>query len=214
MRPRLQIALDNTSLEDALTTLGGGVGEKMDIIEAGTLLLAAEGKRAISVLRSLYPDKIIVADFKLADAAKVMAPMFLDQGADLVTVIAAADPSTMQIADSEAKKRGKQAQIELYGPWDFDRAKGWRELGLSHIIYHHSRDSDLPWGPADLEKVQGLCDLGFQVTVTGGINSSHVKLFSGMPIFAFIGGRSIRECDNPVEEIDSFYREISCCWKD
>ena len=43
MKPMLQIALDNISWEDALQTLENGVAEGVDIIEAGTLLICAEG---------------------------------------------------------------------------------------------------------------------------------------------------------------------------
>lgn len=213
MKPFVQVALDNTSLEDALRVLSKGVGDAVDIIEVGTLLLAAEGKRAVSVIRSLYPTKTIVADFKMADAAGIMVPMFLDNGADYMTVICAADPSTMRIADQEARKRGKLMQIELYGPWDVDRAKMWRELGLDHIIYHHSRDEGKEWGEKDIELIKELAELEFNVTVTGGLKPEHIKMFVGLPIFAFIGGRSIREAEEPVKEIDKFRDEINKYWE-
>ena len=51
-RPLLQIALDNTSLEDALKSLRGGVDEAIDIIECGTLLLCAEGARVVKIMRT------------------------------------------------------------------------------------------------------------------------------------------------------------------
>ena len=71
MKPMLQIALDNTSLQDALKTLEGGVAQGVDIIEAGTLLICAEGVGVVEKLRRLYPAKPLVADFKIADAGKV-----------------------------------------------------------------------------------------------------------------------------------------------
>ena len=37
--PYLQIALDNESLEDAFHTLRGGLGNEVDIIEVGTMLI-------------------------------------------------------------------------------------------------------------------------------------------------------------------------------
>jgi phosphotriesterase-related protein len=46
-KPLLQIALDNTSLEDAIKSLEGGVDEAIDIIECGTLLICAEGARVV-----------------------------------------------------------------------------------------------------------------------------------------------------------------------
>lgn len=212
MKPLIQVALDNTSLEDALKVLVKGVGDEIDIIEAGTLLLAAEGKRAVSIIRSFYPNKIIVADFKMADAANIMVPMFLDSGADFMTVICAADPATMRIANEKARSRGKNMQIELYGPWDLERAKVWYGLGIDHIIYHHSRDEAKEWGEKDIKSIKSLCEVGFKVTVTGGINPDHIKLFAGLPIYAFIGGRSIRESEDPTKEILRFKAEIDKYW--
>ena len=56
-RPLLQLALDELSLENAYKVLDSGVDEVVDIIECGTLLLAAEGKKAIIKLRERYPDR-------------------------------------------------------------------------------------------------------------------------------------------------------------
>jgi 3-dehydro-L-gulonate-6-phosphate decarboxylase len=49
-KPLLQIALDNTSLEDAIKSLEGGVDEAIDIIECGTLLICAEGARVVKIM--------------------------------------------------------------------------------------------------------------------------------------------------------------------
>ena len=95
-KPLLQIALDNTSLEDALKSLEGGVDEAIDIIECGTLLLCAEGARVVRIMRTLYPEKKLVADFKIADAGNALGGMILDGGPDFATVICAAHPGTMK----------------------------------------------------------------------------------------------------------------------
>ena len=50
--PYLQIALDNSSLEDAFATLKGGLGDEVDIIECGTMLILMEGMRAARILRA------------------------------------------------------------------------------------------------------------------------------------------------------------------
>nr|WP_318034357.1 orotidine 5'-phosphate decarboxylase / HUMPS family protein [Mycoplasmopsis agalactiae] len=42
----------------------------IDIIEVGTILIASEGKKAIKALKEAFPNKIIVADGKIADAGK------------------------------------------------------------------------------------------------------------------------------------------------
>lgn len=212
MKPLLQVALDEVGYEGARQALAGGVGEAIDIIEAGTLFLAAEGCKAVKWVRQRYPNKKIVADLKMADAGAVLAPMMLDAGADYMTIICAADPQTMAIAHREAGARGKEMQIELYGPWTMERARQWREIGLGQIIYHHSRDAGKEWGNDDLTQISALCDLGYKVTVTGGLTTGHIKLFAGLPIFAFIVGRSLRNSENPGEEVHKFKAEIDQYW--
>ena len=59
--PNLQVALDHNRIEDALKD-ALAVGNEVDIIEAGTILLLNEGDKAIKCLRSAFPDKVIIAD--------------------------------------------------------------------------------------------------------------------------------------------------------
>ena len=88
-KPLLQIALDNVSYEDAFRVLGNGLDDVVDIIEVGTLLLLSEGLRAVDILRTIYPHKLLVADFKC------IAPHFgsevLKRNPDFVTVLSCAE---------------------------------------------------------------------------------------------------------------------------
>ncbi len=67
MKPMLQIALDNLTIEDAIAS-AKKVEKYIDVIEVGTILIASEGKKAIKALKEAFPNKIIVADGKIADA--------------------------------------------------------------------------------------------------------------------------------------------------
>lgn len=212
MKPLFQIALDNTSIEDAFNTLSKGVGQEVDIIEVGTLLLAAEGKKAIAYIKALYPHKVVVADFKMADAGKTMAAMFFDGGADYSTIICASDLKTMSLAHNEAKRRNKKMQIELYGPWNTDQAQKWYTTGIDHIIYHHSRDGEKEWTQQDIRKIKELVEIGYHVSITGGLKPEHIKMFAGLSIHAFIGGRSIGNSPQPIHVIREFKKEISKYW--
>lgn len=210
MKPKLQIALDVTSLDQALLILKTpGLVDAVDIIEAGTVLLAAEGQKAVKVLREAYPQKTLVADFKIADAVNTIGAMFFGHGANLITVIAAADIVTMANAKALADKFSQEIQIELYGHWDEALAKQWKTTGIEHIIYHHSRDAAKPWDDTDLERIKLLVDLGYKVSVTGGLNPEHIQLFKGLPIFSFIIGRSIYEVNYPTGMAQNFQSEIN-----
>ena len=79
---------------------------------------------------------------------------------------------------------------------DTQQARQWRELGINQVIYHQSRDALLAggsWGEKDLNKVQELIDLGFEVSVTGGLTVETLELFQTMAAATFIAGRGITE---------------------
>ena len=65
-RPRLQIALDKTDLPSALAPLQKAAAG-IDVIECGTVLILAEGLRAVREIRALFPDKEILADKALVE---------------------------------------------------------------------------------------------------------------------------------------------------
>lgn len=210
MRPLLQVALDNNTLSGALKS-ANQLGEVVDVIEAGTILCLQEGMEAVRCLRALFPEKIILADTKCADAGGTVAKNCSNAGANWMTVICCATIATMKAALKEVE----DLQVELYGDWTFEQAKQWKEIGLSQVVYHQSRDALLAgetWGKKDLEKVQKLIDLGFKVSVTGGLELDTLKLFAGMPIYCFIAGRSLRDAQDPKEEAKKWKEEIIKIW--
>ncbi len=208
--PNLQIALDNNTLSDALKS-ALSVGAEVDIIEAGTILCLAEGMEAVRCLRALFPNKIILADTKCADAGGTVAKNCALAGADWMTVICSATIPTMKAALKEVK----ELQVELYGDWTFDHAKAWKEAGITQAVYHQSRDALLAgetWSDSDLEKIKKLTDMGFRVSVTGGLELDTLKLFKDINVFTFIAGRSIRDAEDPAKEARRFKEEIAKYW--
>lgn len=209
-RPKLQIALDHNDLEHALVDVFK-VGNVVDIIEVGTILCLQEGKKAISCIRSLFPEKIVVADTKCADAGQTVAKNVADAGADYMTVICSATLATMKAA----KKEVKELQVELYGDWTFEQAAQWRELGIKQAIYHQSRDALLSgetWGEKDLKKVRKLVEMGFDVSVTGGLSVETLQLFDGIAVYNFIAGRGISAAPDPLKAAEEFKNEIIRIW--
>ena len=209
-KPLLQIALDNNTLSDAIRSISQ-VGHEVDVIEAGTILCLAEGMEAVRCLRALYPNKTILADTKCADAGGTVAKNCADAGADWMTVICSATIPTMKAALKEVK----DLQVELYGDWTFEHAKQWKKAGLSQVVYHQSRDALLAgetWGEKDLTKIRKLVEMGFKVSVTGGLEKETLKLFKGIDVYTFIAGRGIREASDPVQAAREFKEEIDKYW--
>ncbi len=216
MKPKLQVALDNTSLVDALASLRQ-YDEAIDVIEVGTILHVAEGIEPVRVLRALYPEKIILADIKGADAGSLLAKLCYDAGATWMTAICSADVATMIGMKKTGLSYGddRDVQIELYGDWTFEHAKAWKEAGLEQVVYHRSRDAQAAgkgWEQSDLDKIQQLADMGFKVTITGGLDIPDLVLFKDIPVYCIIAGRSIRDAKNPLEAAKAFQAEISRLW--
>ncbi|GET12817.1 3-hexulose-6-phosphate synthase [Ligilactobacillus agilis] len=208
--PNLQIACDHSDLASALKDIKN-VGDVVDIIEAGTILILQGGQEVIKCFRALYPDKRIIADTKCADAGSTVAKNCADAGADWMTCICCATIPTMEAANREID----EVQVELYGDWTYEQAQQWLDAGISQVIYHQSRDALLAgetWGEKDLNKVRKLVDMGFRVSVTGGLNVDTLKLFKGVNVYTFIAGRGITQAENPRQAAIDFKEEIKRIW--
>lgn len=212
--PMLQVALDNQSMDDAYRTTRL-IANEVDIIEVGTILCVAEGVRAVRDLKALYPERIVLADAKIADAGNILARMCFAANADWVTVICCADINTTKGALNVAKEFGGDVQIELTGFWTWEQAQQWREVGIQQVVYHRSRDAQaagVAWEEADISAIKRLASMGFKVTVTGGLALEDLPLFKGIPIHVFIAGRSIRDAADPALAAREFKRAIAQLW--
>ena len=209
-KPNLQVALDNNTLASALADVRE-VGPIVDIVEAGTILILQEGDQAVKALRALFPNKTVIADTKCADAGGTVAKNMADAGADWMTCICSATIPTMKAA---AKEIG-EIQVELYGNWTKEDAQSWLDAGISQAIYHQSRDALLSggsWGEKDLNKVKTLVDMGFRVSVTGGLKPEVLPLFKGVDVYTFIAGRAITQAADPAAAAQQFQDEIVRIW--
>ncbi|MBP2099431.1 3-keto-L-gulonate-6-phosphate decarboxylase UlaD [Enterococcus rivorum] len=208
--PNLQVALDHSNLPSAIADVVA-VGEVVDIIEVGTILCLQAGEEAVKCMRALYPKKTIVADTKCADAGGTVAKNCREAGADWMTVICCATIPTMKAAAKEVS----EVQVELYGDWTYEQAQKWLDAGISQAIYHQSRDALLAgetWGEKDLSKVKKLIEMGFRVSVTGGLDVETLKLFEGVAVYTFITGRGITAAEDPKAAAQAFKDEIDRIW--
>lgn len=213
--PYLQVALDNMTLDSALDATRV-LADHVDVIECGTILaFGAGGPHAVRCLRALYPDKILVADLKVTDAGGVLADMVFSAGATWLTVLCCAPFATMEKANEVAQKHGGEIQIELYGDWTFEQAKEWRKAGAKQAIYHRGRDAQAAgqtWSEEDVDKARKLCDLGYEVSMTGGLEVEDVKTFAGLTVKSFIVGRTLRDCPDPAAMAARFRTEFVKHW--
>ncbi|MCS3608312.1 3-keto-L-gulonate-6-phosphate decarboxylase UlaD [Erwinia rhapontici] len=212
--PQLQLALDHTQLDAALET-AQRLHQQVDIVEAGTILCFSAGIDAVRQLRQQLPGKTLVADFKVADAGATLAKLAFEAGANWMTVICAAPLATFASALEVAHLHQGDIQIELFGNWTLEEAKRWRELGLTQAIYHRGRDaqaSGQQWSPQDLDAMKALSDLGFALSVTGGITPDELPQFKQIDVKAFIVGRALSESADGLATAAEFHQAIANIW--
>jgi 3-dehydro-L-gulonate-6-phosphate decarboxylase len=215
-RPLLQVALDHLEIPAALESTRL-LAPEVEVLEVGTLLCYAEGARAVRTVRACYPDHVLLADLKAADAGGVAAELVFSAGATWMTVICSAPLPTMEAALKVAKKYGpdRDIQVELYGDWTFEHARSWLDAGLKQAVYHRGRDAQAAgkgWDGEDLEKINRLVDMGIEVSVTGGLTPEDLDQFRGIPVKAFIAGRSLYGAEDPVAAARAFATAITGGW--
>ncbi len=212
-KPLLQLALDTFDLPSALAPLQRAA-EHIDIIEVGTVLCLAEGMESLRVIRSLFPQKTILADLRIAEAGGIIARMAYEAGADWVSVVSGAAPATAAVVYEVAKAFAGDVQIELSDGWTWAQVQHWRAIGIEQVIIHRSRDAEAQqgkpsWSAADLATISRLADMGCRVTVTGGVSLDDIKTFAGIPVSIFISGRAICQAADPARAAAAFQREIA-----
>lgn len=214
--PRLQVALDTFDLPSALGPLQKAA-PYVDVIECGTILVLCEGYHAVRAIKALFPEKQVLADVRIAEAGSKIARLAFEAGADLVSCVAGASLTTIQQVCKVAEELGGEVQVELADEWfDAERARAWREAGVQHVIVKRSRDreaaGDLSWKPEDLDRVDELADMGFTVTITGGVSPKDLPAFAGRKVGIVISGRAIVGADDPAASAKELRDTIHEVW--
>ncbi len=199
-RPVLQVALDFENLSRALTAAREAVAGGADWIEAGTPLIKSEGLDAVRELKKAFPDHRIVADMKVMDTGAFEVEIAAKAGADLVTVLGAADDDTIAEAVRGGELYGAEVMVDLLGvPDPVARAKRAAELGAAAVCWHVGIDMQMqaktPFAAlGELAKASPI-----PVAVAGGLNSETVAAAVRAGAQVLIVGGAITKSPQIVE---------------
>lgn len=215
MIPKIQLALDCSSLEEAIKDCQNGVVDEVDILECGYSLIAAEGARVVKVFREMFPDKPLVADFKIVDAGSKIGGMLLDGKPDYTTILCACEKGTITSVKKEVEKRNlkTELQMELYGHWSFDDIPMWIESGIDQLTLQHSGDLPGTWTKEEIEVLKKLSEYDVKICAAGAIGIDELELFKDIPVDTFIFGRAIRGAQNPALMAKQIKEKIKTIWK-
>jgi 3-hexulose-6-phosphate synthase len=172
-QPIIQVSLDITSIEEALTLADAAVRAGVDWLEAGTPLILAEGLHSVRALRQRFPDHPIVADLKTMDGAGLEAEMMFQAGADMVVVMGQAHDASIIEQVKMARKYGGRVMCDvMLCPDKPGRARQAQELGVDYIIVHTGFDErNMIPGLSPLDDLPAVLDaVEIPVQAVGGLS--------------------------------------------
>jgi 3-hexulose-6-phosphate synthase len=141
MNPVVQISLDVTEIDEAVSTAEMALRAGVDWLEAGTPLIIAHGMAGVRALRDRFPTTPIVADLKTMDGGYLEAQMMASAGATHIVVMDRAHEETIKVC----VKAGKDLGVKVMGdnlacPDMVAGAKHLEDLGCDFIVHHIGYD--------------------------------------------------------------------------
>ncbi len=137
---RLQLALDIYDIPQSLEILKE-LHDVVDIVEIGTPFIIRDGVHAVKAVKDAYPQLCVLADLKIMDGGYAEAQMAYEAGADIVTVLAAAEDITIQNVVKAGHEYGREVMADLIAVPDLKkRAAELDGFGLDYICVHTAFD--------------------------------------------------------------------------
>ncbi len=212
-KPLLQVALDYVDLNPAIEMLNK-IKDEIDIIEAGTPLLKAEGMKKVLSQISTITDKPLVADLKTADVADIEFTVATEYGANYVTVLAGSPLENIKEGLETAKKFEMKLVADLLGVEDYcARAEELVKIGVDYIGAHCGI-SEQRQGKTIFSKTREISEvitpLRGKIVVAGGINVNNINQLSGISNIAIIiVGGGITKTKDPLSAVKDLKNNIN-----
>ncbi len=141
LQPVVQISLDITEIDEALSTAAMAMRAGVDWLEAGTPLIIATGMDGVRALRKQFSNTPIVADLKTMDGGWLEAEIMAKAGATHVVVMAQAHKETIRCVVSAGRDLGVKVMGDnLACPNMVDGAKYLEDMGCDFVIHHIGYD--------------------------------------------------------------------------
>ncbi len=209
MKPFLQIALDFIDVKKAIE-IAEKVVDYVDIVEAGTPLIKAEGIRIVKILKERFPYKLINADTKTADAGEIEAELAFKNHADIITVLWLQKSTVKKVIDT-AKKNNKMAIVDILQE-EILNVKELVKLLPSYIGVHLGIDSQRS-GVTIYEKLLHFKDISVPLAVAGGITPDIIPKIKNFNVGIVIVGGYITKSSFPEERAKEMKQAIEEEWK-
>ena len=205
----IQAALDTLDYEQTIR-LAQRISHYVDIIELGTPCIKYNGIRIVETVNTFVPQCLTLADLKTMDAGQYEASPFYEAGADIVTVLGAADAGTIKGVVEASKTTKAQVQVDLINVKNKLATVALAyELG-AHIIGVHTGLDQQAKGQTpfeDLRKVQQM-KVGLKISVAGGINKDTVRQAIDAGADIVVVGAAIYGAADPVRAAAEIWEAV------
>lgn len=204
----LQLALDMTDINIALEIVDS-VSSYFEIIEVGTPLVLSEGVKAVRILRARYPQKIILADMKIADAGDYEATIAYEAGADLVTVLGLVDFRTIQGTVAAGKRMGRGVIVDSINMNNLtDFIVQFEELGVACVLLHAATDAVYGATTLAAQITEAVKCSNIPIAIAGGISPQNVGPLIKSGASIFVVGSSITQSSNPRQAAQVLRKQV------
>ncbi|MFD2682425.1 3-hexulose-6-phosphate synthase [Bacillus seohaeanensis] len=194
---QLQLALDLVNIPEAIELIKE-VEEHIDIVEIGTPVVINEGLHAVKAVKEAYPNLTVLADLKIMDAAGYEVMKASEAGADIITILGAAEDESIKGAVAEAKKQGKKTLVDMIAVKDKEaRAKELDALGVDYICVHTGYDLQAVGQNSfeDLRTIKSVVK-NAKTAIAGGVKLETLpEVVQAQPDLVIIGGGITGQAD-------------------
>ncbi|MEK4714597.1 3-hexulose-6-phosphate synthase [Sporosarcina sp. FSL K6-1540] len=198
---KLQLALDLVNIPEAIELIKE-VEEYIDIVEIGTPVINKEGLKAVAEVKAAYPNLEVLADLKIMDAAGYEVGNASAAGADIITILAQAEDSSIKGAVEAAKKLGKKILVDMIAVKDIKtRAAELDLMGVDYICVHTGYDLQAEGKDsfADLRTIKSIVK-NAKTAIAGGIKLETLpEVIKAQPDLIIVGGGITSKDDKKAE---------------
>ncbi len=208
-RPKLQVALDFLDLDRALRVARQAKDGGADYIEIGTPLIKSEGLDAVRKLRSEFPKTVLIADMKTMDAGKIETEAVGKAGANVITVLGAAEPETISQCVQAGRHYNVEVAVDLLGVADpLTLARTCGEIGVGWLDVHCAIDAQMR-GADPLNLLRKLrAETNLTLAVAGGINSETAPAACQAGADVIIVGGAITKAVDPRKATEAIVQAV------
>jgi len=205
--PKLQLAVDVLSLDEALRA-AESVYPHFDILEVGTPLIFEEGLRAVQAMKERFPRKLCLADLKIMDAGSIEGRSGFRAGADIVTVLGAADDRTIADALATAQELNREVMVDLINvPDPAERAVKLADLGVPLLCVHTAHDaSDQESLFRDFRAVRSA--VSCRLAIAGGLDIRSARAAAALGADTVVVGGGILRQPDPRSVAEEIMKQV------